>query len=327
MLEKEPKDWRELLAQVVNDHAGMQRIIREVGVRDVTIRRWIKGESDPRSQNLRHLLGALPEYRDRLLDFFAEEYEDFSDLSLAESIHQEIPASFYLQIFQMRSTISSTQRYWSIANAIIAHALSQLDPDNLGMAISVARCMVSERNKPTILSLRQSIGQATSPWPGSLEQQALFFGIESLAGYVVSTCRPYEIQNYHENPEALPGHQFERESSAAAQPILYGGQVAGCLLVSSTEPYFFLQPARLSLIADYAHLISLAFSPEEFIDPVHIALRLMPLHSEQKAYFKNFRSRLTDARLKLYNQRDRDAEQYVWEEIEKEILDHSFQQE
>jgi hypothetical protein len=327
MFEKEPEDWRELLSWITSDSVGMQRVIQELGVRDITIRRWIKGESEPRPQNLRRLVSALPEHRERLLELFSEAFEDFSELSFSEASHQEIPAKFYVQIFQMRGTISPTQRYWSIANAVISQALSQLDPENLGMAITVVRCMVSERYKPKVVSLRESVGQATSPWPGNLEQQALFLGVESLAGYVVSTCHPFEVQNYKEDKESLPGHQFEMEQSAAAHPILYAGRIAGCLLVSSIEPYFFLQPARLNLVADYAHLISLAFAPEDFIDPSLIELRLMPLHAEQKAYFKNFRKRLTDARLKLYNRRDIDAEQYVWEEIEDEIFSRWVQNE
>jgi hypothetical protein len=120
MFEKEPKDWRELLSWITNDSAGMQRVIQELGVRDITIRRWIKGESEPRPQNLRRLVSALPEYRERLLELFSEAFEDFSEFSFNEASYQEIPAKFYMQIFQMRGTISPTQRYWSIANAVIS---------------------------------------------------------------------------------------------------------------------------------------------------------------------------------------------------------------
>ena len=320
MFEKEPENWRELLGWVTGDPAGMQRIVQELGVREITVRRWIRGESEPRPQNIRRLLSALPEYRERLLEFFSAELEEFSEISLDDS-HQEIPSKFYTQIFQMRGSIGQTQRYWSIANAIISQALSQMDPENLGLAITVVKCMVSRDPQKKILSLRESVGQATSPWPGNLEQKAMFLGAESLAGYVVSTCHGSEVQNYKEDEDALPGHQFQLEQSAAAYPILYAGRIAGCLLVSSIEPYYFLPPVRLNLVADYAHLMALAFAPEEFIDPARIELRLMPPHSEQKPYFDTFRKRLTEARIKLYEQKlDIDAEQYVWEQIESELL-------
>lgn len=322
MFEKEPENWRELLGWITNDPAGMQRVVQELGVRDITVKRWIRGESEPRPQNIRRLLSALPEHRERLLDLFSDEFNEVFDLSPDET-YQEIPSKFYTQIFQMRGSISSTQRYWSIANTIIGQALSQLDPEHLGLAITVVKCMISRDPAKRILSLRESVGQATSPWPGNLEQKAMFLGAESLAGYVVSTCHGSEVQNYKEDEGALPGHQFELEQSSAAYPILYAGRIAGCLLISSIEPYYFLPPTRLNLVADYAHLMALAFAPEEFIDPARIELRLMPSHKDQKPYFDTFRKRLTNARIKLYEQKlDIDAEQYVWEEIESELLQH-----
>ncbi|HET8841209.1 MAG TPA: hypothetical protein VFN35_07060 [Ktedonobacteraceae bacterium] len=325
MLEKEPESWRELLARITHDQAGMQRIVQELGVRDITVRRWIKGESEPRPQNLRRLLGAVPEHRERFLEFFANDFEDFSDLPLDES-YQEIPNKFYAHIFQLRGTISRSQRYWLLANTIISQALTQLDPENLGMAITVIRCMkVSNRKK--IFSLRQSVGQGTTPWPGNLEQQAMFLGAESLAGYALENCRPAEVQNYKEDTSSLLSHQFELEQSAIAHPILCAGRVAGCLLLSSTQPLYFVLPLRQSLISDYAHLMSLAFDADDFVDPSLIELRIMPPHKEQKLYFENFRQRLINARIRLYEEKsDTDAEQCVWEEIERDILKLSVPQ-
>ncbi|HEX7737528.1 MAG TPA: GAF domain-containing protein [Ktedonobacteraceae bacterium] len=319
MVEKEPKDWRELLGWIANDPAGMQRLVQSLGVRDITIRRWVKKESDPRPQNLRRLLIALPEYRERFIELIPLEFEDFADFTLDDP-HQEIPPKFYTQIFQMRGNVGPTQLFWSLTDAILGQALDQLDPEHLGMAITVVKCMIAARPDHKILSLRQSVGQASAPWPGNLEQTAMFLGAESLAGYVVSTCHPSEVQNYKEDNEALPGHQLDHEVSAAAHPILYAGRVAGCLLVSSTEPDYFMLPGRLNLVADYAHLISLAFAPADFVDPTHIELRLMPPHSEQRSFFSTFRKRITEARLKLYGQHNVDAEQYVWEGLERDIL-------
>jgi hypothetical protein len=320
MFEREPKDWRELLVWITSDPTMMQRIVQELGVRDITVKRWIRGESEPRPQNIRRLLSALPEHRERLIDLFSDAFEDFPELSLDEPSQQEIPAKFYTQIFRTRGTISPSQRFWSIANMVITQALGHLDAENLGMAITVVKCMVSSRHVPRVYSLRQTVGVSTPPWPGNLEQQALFLGVESLAGHVVSACHSSEVRNYHEEREALPGHQFEREQSAIAHPILYAGRVAGCLLFSSTEPHYFMPQARQNLVADYAHLISLAFTPEDFLDPSLIELRIMPPHREQKPYFQNFSRRLADARLTLYDHRDVDAEHYVWEELESEIL-------
>jgi len=74
MFEKEPKDWRELLGWIANDPVGMQRLVQSLGVRDITIRRWVKKESDPRPQNLRRLLIALPEYREHFVELIPLEF-------------------------------------------------------------------------------------------------------------------------------------------------------------------------------------------------------------------------------------------------------------
>lgn len=316
---KEPETWRELLGQVTSNPAGMQRVVQALNVQEITIKRWVNKISDPRLQSLRRLLSALPEYREYLVELLQKEFKDFTDIPLDTSL-PEISPKFYMQIFQTRGTISHAQRYWSMANTIISQALSQLDPENLGLAITVVKCMkYTKREK--IYSLRQMSGQATLPWPSNLEQHAMFLGAESLAGFVVSTCRPSEVQDYREEPHALLGHQFEGESSAAAHPILYAGRIAGCLLVSSTEPHYFFLPARLQLIADYAHLIALAFSPEDFVQPTDLELRIMPTHSEQKEVFSTFRQRMISAKNKLSSSWEKvDAEQCVWEELEDELL-------
>lgn len=316
MFQDEPKNWRELVELVIRDPAGLQRIMQTLSVQAITVRRWVQGTSEPRTQNLRGLLSALPEHRERLLEFFAEEYEDFADLPLS-SPFQDIPPRFYLHIFQKCGTINHAQRHWSVANTIISQALGQLDPDNLGLAITLVKCM-KYTGRDTIYSLRQGLGQCTPPWPGNLEQQAMFLGAESLAGLAVATCRPSEIQDYREEPDALPGHQFELERSAAAHPILYAGRIAGCLLVSSTEAHAFFQPSRTRLIADYAHLIALALSPEDFVAPANLELRIMPPHSEQKEAFSTFRQRIVSAKSRL--EPEIDAEQSVWEELEDELI-------
>jgi hypothetical protein len=316
---KDPKTWRELLGQVTSDPVGLQRILQALNVQEITIKRWVNNFSAPRTQSLRRLLSALPEHRERLLELIKQEFTDFSDMPLDTS-SQEIPFTFYTQIFQDLGKINHTQRYWSLANIILKQALSQFDPENLGLAITIVKCMKHTKHDK-IYSLRQSIGQGTPPWPSDLEHKTLFLGAESLAGLVVSTCHPSAIQNYREEAHALLGHQFEREQSAAAYPILYAGRIAGCLLVSSTEPHYFFPPARLHLIADYAHLIALTLNSEDFVHPTDLELRIMPPHSEQKGAFSTFRQRTISAENKRYKATEHlDAEQYVWEELEDELL-------
>ncbi len=316
MFQEEPGNWRELVGQVISEPAGLQRIIQTLGVQAITVRRWVQGISEPRAQNLRGLLSALPEHRERLLAFFAEEYDDFADLPISSSF-QDIAVRFYLHLFQTCGTINHTQRHWSLANTIISHALGQLDPENLGMAITLVKCMQHSKHDK-IFSLRQDVGQCTPPWPSHLEHYAMFLGAESLAGFAVAMCRPYEVQDYREEPHASPGHQFEHERSAAAHPIFYAGRIAGCLLISSTEAHAFYHPSRTRLIADYAHLLALALDPEDFVAPADLELRVMPLHSEQKEAFSTFRQRILAAKNNPAS--DIDAEQSVWEQLEDTLI-------
>ena len=319
---KEPQTWRELLGWIMSDPEEKQRIAEELGMRTVSVSRWVTGEADPRPRNLRRLLDALPNYREMLYDLISEEYPTFSDPE-ADSSLKEIPAEFYARVLASLASNAPTLRFWAIGNLILQQALGQLDPDRLGMAVTVARCMPPSHGQK-VRSLRESIGIGTSPWVGDLEQKAMFLGAESLAGYVATSCRPAVNQNIRDEPSLLPTHQVEGEISAAVYPILYAGRSAGCLLVSSTQPNYFLLQARLSLIQQYADLIALVFEPEEFYEPQDIQLRIMPSHSRQKLYFADFRLRVANT-MQESTDTDRplnniEAEQLVWQQLEEELI-------
>ena len=316
-MQQEPGDWHELLGMIISNVQERQRIAQELGVRAITLSRWVRGESEPRPQNLRHLLSVLqPDHRDLLLEMLGEEIKESRDVT--DDTSREIPSEFYSRVLSARATTNETLRYWSISSLILQQALGQLDPDRLGLAITVVRCMRSTGEKK-VRSLRESVGKGTAPWTGDLEQRGMFLGAESLAGYVVTTCRPAQLQNIQKDGLTLPAHQVEYEVSAAAHPILYTGRIAGCVLISSTQPDYFVSSARNTLIGYYANLLALAIEPEEFYDPQDIELMIMPPHTLQKEYFANFRQRVTQA-LRQKSMNNLQAEQYVWEQLEEELL-------
>jgi GAF domain-containing protein len=321
----EPQTWRELLGWIMSDPKEKQRISEELGMHTISLSHWVTGDSDPRPRNLRRLLDVLPKYREMFYDLISGEYPDFFDLE-TDSSSKEIPAEFYARVLASLASNAPTLRFWSIGNLILQQALGQLDPDRLGMAVTVARCMPPSYGQK-VRSLRESIGMGTSPWSGDLEQKAMFLGAESLAGYVATSCRPAVNQNIRDEPSLLPTHQVEGEISAAIYPILYAGRSAGCLLVSSTQPNYFLLQDRLSLIQQYADLIALAFEPEEFYEPQDIQLRVMPSHSLQKLYFADFRQRVANAmRDSIGTDRplnNIEAEQLVWQQLEEELIELS----
>ena len=321
---QEPPSWRELLGKIIADTHERQRIANELGVNPITLIRWVNNESRPRPQNLRQLLNALPEHRALLLELMAEEFEGFSPSTenAAEDPQQEIPSVFYSRVLRTRATTARVLRFTSICNLVLQQALVQLDPHRVGIAVIVARCMPPSHEN-MIRSLRESIGRGTPPWKSELEHEAIFLGAESLAGYTIISGRIVVNQDLKEGNSLFPAYRGAWEESAAAVPITFEGNIAGCLLVSSTQPNYFV-PSRLNLVASYADLIGLAFGSEEFYEPERINLGLVPPQAEQREYLSRFRQRLLDIMMQATRNSQPinliEAEQLVWQQIEEELL-------
>jgi transcriptional regulator with XRE-family HTH domain len=317
--------WRELLNNVIQDVQERQRIASLLGVNIVTLSRWVHGTSKPRPQHLRRLLNVLPEYREAMHALILREYPDFSLVIngiLQEDEQDEIPSEFYARVFNAYAMTPRAQRSWSITNLVLQQALTQLDPNHIGMAITVAQCM------PPLLdgkinSLRERTGYGTHPWSINLEAYSVFLGAESLAGYVVSSCHPKILQDSRSHQGIIPAHWVEWEKSAAAYPIFRANKVAGCLLVSCTEPNYFV-PSRQKLIQQYADLLVLIFEPDELFDLSLINLRIMPHYRLQEAYLADFRQRVSDLMTReLRKGRPvdlKEAELQIWQQLECELL-------
>lgn len=321
----EARTWRELLGTIINENKERQRLIEEMGVTSITLTRWVNRESDPRPQNLRHLLSVLPQYREKFIELLRAEkgLGVFTD-PVPDDVPGEILSEFYASVFVARATTADNLRFWSTCNLILQQALGQLDPDRAGLAMWVVKCMPPSGPYKKVRSLREAVGLGTYPWTSNLEQQAMFLGAESLAGNVVTLCRPGIIENLDEEHNLMPASRVEHEKSAAIYPILYAGRIAGVLLISSTQYNHFLSQARTALAQTYADLIALAFEPEDFYAPEDIALCVMPSHEEQKRYFAKFRQLIADTMIDAAS-RNRpvnsiEADQIVWQYLEEELL-------
>jgi len=322
---QEPPTWRDLLASIIQEPQERQRIANELGVNPVTLTRWVNKEATPRSQNIHRLLKALPQHRKALLELLSDEFDGFSaegQEELTGDSLQEIPREFYVRVLRTRATIPKELRFSSLCDLILQQALKQLDPLRLGMAIIIARCMPPS-HEGKIRSLRESLGRGTVPWGSNLEQQAILLGAESLAGHAVTSGRLVVNQNLTDGQGLSPGYRGVWEESAAAAPIMLEGKVAGSLLVSSTQPNYFL-PLQQTLIQDYADLIALAFGSEEFYETLQIELGLVPLQEVQQAYLSVFRQRLIETMIQAARQQQAltviQAEQLVWQQFEEELL-------
>src|SRR5215469_6113387 len=123
-----PPTWRALLGMVIKDPQEKQRLANELKVGQITLSRWVTNETTPRLHNLRQLVKALPEYRALLLPLLTSEFEEFSStIEVKEETAEEIPSTFYANVFQANAELTPSVRSWLIRDIILQQALEQLD--------------------------------------------------------------------------------------------------------------------------------------------------------------------------------------------------------
>src|SRR5260370_26546815 len=242
-------------------------------------------------------------------------------------VPKEIARSFYTHVLDTYVATPPSLRFWSICPLILQHILEHLDPEQRGMELLVVRCMPPAGQDQKIHSLREYVALGTPPWQTDLEERNLFLGAESLADYAGSPCHTAVIQNLQQDHSFLPAQQEENERSAATFPLMLASHIAGCLLVSSTQPQYFHRP-RLAVLKQYTNLLVLAFQTEEFYDPATIELHMMPSQRVQQPYFATFRQRvaagLAQAKAMQQPLPSHHAEHLARQQLEQELLQISL---
>jgi hypothetical protein len=234
-----------------------------------------------------------------------------------------ISTEFYVEILDNRAGIMEATRNREIVEKVLKQALLQLDPHRQGMAITLAQCM-PPRADGKIHSLRERAGKGTPPWTADLENLSIFLAMESLAGYVVQNQHPSSIEELSRE-KLLPALQDEFEVSAAAVPLLYEGNIAGCLLASSTVAGHFTRQ-RMELMTDFANLLTVGMGATEFYPHTYVQLGILRYESaaQQRAVLRAFRDRVQ--KLMIQQARNRtpikysEAEELVWAELEEEVV-------
>jgi hypothetical protein len=318
------QSWRDVLKEVISDPRERQRIADELQINHATLSRWANGLATPRQQNFDRLLAVVPQQQALLRHLFAQEPEPSSTTSRHfDDNVDEIPSAFYTSVLHTYGTTPSNMRFWAVCNLVLQQAIKQLDPQRLGMEITIAKCRYQPQSN-MIQSLMEVIGIGTPPWSESVEQRALFLGSESFAGFAVSAGHIFTNQNLMDSRNLYPVHEMDWEQSAVVCPIQKSNYVAGCLLVSSTQPDYFV-PEQVNLIRQYAALFTLAFQPDDFYDSNLLALRPMPFYRIQKERFSNFRHRVLQLMGESAKQRrflsSTQAEAMVWQQLEDELAE------
>jgi hypothetical protein len=322
---QEKQTWRTFLSKCIQTPSEKRRIASELGVSAITLTRWAAHISDPRPQNLRQLLNIFPEHRTMLQNLIAEEFPDvvqFVPNNAPEEIAEKIPVSLYESVIHTYITTQRKQLFLAISDLILQEALRQLDPNEEGMQITLAK-FVPPRGTNQVRSMREMVGRGTIAGSRSLEQPFLFLGVESLAGYAVSAGRLLSVQDKTDRQNRYPGQWAEWEESAVACPIMREGLIAGCLITSSGKPGHF-SLAREHLVQSYAELAALAFEWEDFYAPQVIRLGLMPPQEQQARYITNLRNRIINT-MKEANRKQQlititQAEILVSQDLEEELL-------
>ncbi len=321
----QPADrWRELLGTFFLQNPGeRERIAEAIGVRTVTLMRWTNSGTIPRLHNLHQLIQHLPyELREQFLAAVQQEYPSVLEALPPSDLTHELPLGLVTEVLSARASTPDNLRFWTISHQILQHALRHFDPENLGMAITIPRCMPPTRDGK-IRTLRENLGLGTSPWKSDLEPKAMFLGAESFAGHVVMTGRPSALPNIA-HQITLPAIKVEYEMSAAAAPIRYGNRVAGCLLLASTQPNYFSTLDQVQLIQNFADLVALAFESEEFYPFELIELQMMPPLEIQQEHFATFQQRIRqhmkEGSATQHPLSFQQVEQIVWQELEDIFL-------
>ncbi|HTI13763.1 MAG TPA: GAF domain-containing protein [Dictyobacter sp.] len=316
-----PPSWSNILQGIIKSTSERQRLAASLGVSGMTLSRWANGESKPQRPHLIHLLQVInANQRQELLEALEEQFPDVQSW-LTEDTPEHIPSDFFAQILNIRATTTESLRFWRISEAVLKQALTQLDPNRLGMAVKLVQCMEPSIDGK-VRSLRERAGKGNSPWAADLEHDVLFLGMESLSGYAVEVRHIVSNDDLRES-KTYPAIQDEFEVSAAAHPIRFEGNIAGCLLASSTQANYFSQQ-RLNLLATFSDILSLAFDKNDFYPSHIIELRAMPNPSTQRLLLTEFRQRVAakfqDMLLQKKHYNNATIEKMAWQDLEMELL-------
>jgi hypothetical protein len=314
--------WQAVLRKIIQQPGERQRLVAALDINPMTLDRWLKHAFQPNRSNLAALVRNVPaEYRQELSEAIRAIHPDFDGWAV-EVPPEHISTDFYVEILEIRAGIMEVKRNREIVERVLNQALLQLDPHHQGMAITLALCM-PPRTDGKIHSLRERGGRGTPPWIADLENLSIFLGMESLAGYVVQNRYPLSIENLG-NEQLLPALQDQYEMSAAAVPLLYEGNIAGCLLASSASIGHFTQQ-RMALMSEFANLLTVGIDPSSFYPPNIIQLGVVRCQTaaEQREVLRTFRERVQQKIRSLqgfaplkYPQ----AEELVWGELEEELI-------
>jgi len=96
--------WQSILQQILRIPGEQQRMAVAIGLSQMTLTRWAKGESNPQRPHLTRLLQVIPPaYRDQMLEALEDTYPDIHSWQKDDS-EENIPSEFIAQLLSVRTT-------------------------------------------------------------------------------------------------------------------------------------------------------------------------------------------------------------------------------
>lgn len=321
------QNWRKALQDILADPEEARRLVEKTNISAMTLTRWITGETSPRKANLHNLVMHLRIQDQKLLLPLLQEAglleeTEFVPTNTAEAF--QIPAEFYNRVCQAVCSTSASLRAWSICQLVLRQCAVQLASEAPLMASILTLTPPLEENP--VRSLREMAFINSQENEVHLTTRFLQ-GAESLTGTCITTLQvENERPPLSENTESFQYICHYPVKSAAAAPLLRSGQVAGALLLLSSEPSFFSQ-FSLDLIHSYASLAALAFTDIAFYDRSQISLELMP--PPHQAIISTVKQRVIMLMRQsgpMANSSQQRAEGLAWYEVENENIALAHQQ-
>ena len=222
----------------------------------------------------------------------------------------------YRRVLELReATIEDDVRRWQITEAIFEDAMLHLDPEHLGLSIVYARLMPPREDG--IHSLYELEMRGSHPWPFTLESKA-YLGSTTLAGRA-AMLQHMQRWGDLDSDWRLQIMADDLERSACAQPLMLAGRVAGVLVVSSTQPGFFIDSMACQSVIEYARLLTLALNDRDFYPSSQLCLKPMPDLKWQRAEMSRAYVNRVIACARKENLSLPEAEEYVRREMEAEF--------
>jgi hypothetical protein len=279
-LKEDTPQWRIILSHEW-DNATQERreeICNGLNLSAGTVRRWIRGEGNPKSrQTLVKLEELIPEMSQALRKEFSSFFIDSHD-TLIRSV-----APVYDRVLQVFNDTEQSRVLSTITEIVLDAMVKHVDIEQLGLVAILGQLKHDPKQNVEYLQFYAWSGHGTGAW---FEDQAIKdYQVDALSVSGQSVKRGLPIY-YSRDRELGRGASLacvEQINSAAAFPILRHGRIAGSVFVAAAVPNFFTRLKR-DTISLYMQMMSLAFNDTDFIAREQIRLSNDTQESIRLAY-------------------------------------------